>query len=449
MESRYTIPGMSDVLPKQHDYFTFIKKVVRHHARRSGYKRISLPGLIKLETLEIMLGKASTVFQKELFIVDIDGVQYAMRPDSTTGTIRAYVENELESLPAPQEFYYIDQAWRKMDRHGKKMYQTHQFGFEIIGEEDPALDAQLIAMCVHIFEDVGMSDVRVIINNCGTKASQEKYNEDLRNFFAGKERSLTTEDQQKLELSPMRLLSSIEEDTQILAKIAPTITRSLDNESKEHHKKVKDYLDVLGIAFEEDERMFLDADMYTHTVFRFEAEFEGARIVLGGGGRYNNVISELGVKRILPEGAPASAQTIVSAPAVGASVMMEKVEKFMEDIHLSVPSKDKLDVFIVQLGDDAKKVAIKLAADLRARGVKTMGALGKAAIRSQLETAGRFEVKYSLVIGQMEVLEKKIIIRDMKKGTQETISFDGIIDRMVELLDPSTLDVKDYRSMIE
>lgn len=430
----HTVPGMRDVLPKHHDYFTFIKKVVRYHARRTGLKRISLPALVPMETLNTILGSASDTVQSGLFHVDMDGKDYAMRPDMTTGVIRACLTNELYNGPLPIELYYIDQVWRNAQIQEEALRQVHEYGFELIGEEDPALDSQLIHMCMNIFKDLGLANVKVRIAHVGTRAVQEKYAEDVRNFFTGKERALSESDVEKLAINPLRLLSSSNEDTKILAKLAPGITNVLDTESKEHVAKVKEYLDILDIPYIADDQMVMDADMYTHIVFRFEYDLDGKVINLGGGGRYNSVIAEMGGPHL---------------PGVGASFVMEQIADLMTDIHLSVPTKDKLDVFVVQLGDDAKKVAVKLAADLRSLGIKTMGAMGKAAIRAQIETATRFDVKYALVLGQMEVREKKIIIRDMKKGTQEIIPFAGIIEHMVELLGATALDTQNFKAMIE
>ncbi len=472
MKSAYTVPGMHDVLPERHDYFTFIKKVVRYHARRTGLRRVSLPGIVSMEALSHSLGEGSEIFRKGLF--EVKGKKFALRPEMTTLSALTYISHDQHEKHPPIEWYYIDQVWRKTEDRE----QTHEYGFELLGEGDPALDAQLIEMNMNIFKDLGLDTVQVRINTIGSREAQEQYAEDLRNFFAGKERALSEDDKEKLEINPLRILASEEEDTKILLDLAPKMESVLDKDSKEHYAKVKEYLDLLEIKYVEDPTLIPDADMYVGTVFAFEIDREvpeagfvmpekkeetedekrhkkkiAAHLMeeeeeivipmevrtfrLGGGGRYDDLVQKL------------SGSDDCTAPGVGSSIIMEEVADSMENIHLKVPSKDKIDVFIVQLGDDAKKVAIKLASDLRLHGIKTMGALGKASIRSQLDSASRFETKYALVIGQMEVREKKIIIRDMSKGTQEIIPFEGIVDRMVELLGVKALDPKDYKTMIE
>lgn len=426
---------MRDILSSDHEYFTFIKKVVRYHARRNGMRRISLPALLDFDLLKTALGEASDMVAVQLFkIVNEEGI-FALRPEYASSMARAYIEHNLYEKPQPVEFYYIDQNWhRTPPQHEKgELSEVHTFGFEILGEEDPALDAQLIEMCAKIFKDLGL-EVKLRINNVGTKHAQDKYAEDLRNFFAGKERNLSPEDVFKLEINPLHLLSSVHEDTQILVQIAPSIASSLDKDSKEHFKKVTEYLECLDITYEVNDKLFGGLDYYRRVYFEFVLEYEGEEVVLGRGGRYDDLVEQLGGPK---------------TPALTFSADMDALATAMQRVHLSVPSKDKVSVFVVQLGDSAKQRALKLVSDLRSKGIRTMGALGKASIRSQLESASKFDVDYALVLGQMEVVEKKIILRDMKKGTQETFPFEGIIDHMVELLDPAQLDTKDFRAMIE
>lgn len=436
MEQKFPhVSGMRDILSRDHEYFTFIKKVVRYHARRSGMRRISLPALPDYELLKSSLGEASDAISQHLFKVTNEEGVFAMRPEYASSMARAFVEHNLHEKPLPVEFYYIDSVWYKTlpSDPAEDLSEIHKFGFEILGEEDPALDAQLIEMCMKIFADLGLK-VELRINNIGTKQAQDKYTEDLRNFFAGKERNLSEEDVHKLGLNPLHVLSSNHEDTQILVEIAPSIKSSLDKDSKEHFTKVTEYLDVLDIPYTVNEKLFGGLDYYRRVYFEFVLKCEDKEVVLASGGRYDDLVEQLGGPK---------------TPALTVSADMDRISAMMQKVHLNVPSKDKVSVFVVQLGDSAKKQAMKLVSDLRARGIRTMGALGKASIRSQIERAGEFDVEYALVLGQMEVVEKKIILRDMKKGTQETYPFEGIIDHMAELLDPAQLDTQDFKGMIE
>ncbi len=431
MEEMHRIAGARAILPLDHEYFTFIKKVIRYHARRSGLKRISLPAFESKDYLNTVLGESSDVMQKEL--VAIEGTDLALRPYYAPGVLRAFHESDMSTTPMPVEYYFIDNVFRKNPETGA-LVQPYEFGFQILGEEDPALDVQLIQMSKKIFMDLGFKNVKLRINNVGSRASQEKYAEDLRNFFAGKERSLSDQDLLKLEKNPLLIMSSTEEDTKILLGVAPKISSVLDKASKEHYARLKEYLDILEIEYEENDLLFSPADFCSKIFFQFYTEIDGEEFILGQGARFDETM-----KRVFG----------TDVPGLCFGSDMELLASLMKQIHLRVPSKDKAQIFIVQLGDDAKRLAVKLISDLRGVGIKAVGALGKGPIRSQLESASKFEVEYALVIGQMEVLEKKIIIRNMKKGTQEILPMADIVEYMADLIGRSHLDTKDFLAMIE
>lgn len=423
---------MRDLLPEDHEYFTFIKKVIRYHGRRSGFKRISVPALEHQSMIFSSCGNLQMECAEHLFKIEGEEPLY-LRSNMRSGIARAYIEHNMMELPKPVEFYYIEPSWRR-DEEDNFLRQFYQFGFELLGEQDPALDAQLIEMCKRIFEDLGLKDVKLRINSVGTKEDRIPYEEALRNFYAGKERSLCQKCVERFEKSPMMLIECKEEDCKILANLAPKMSQFLSKNSKQHYEKVKEYLDTLEISYEEDPYMLRDLLYYTGIIFEFYVEREEKEIELGGGGRYDNLIKDIG-----------GAET----PAVGFAAGMERVTELMKEIHIRVPSKDKAHVFMVQLGEDAKRIALKLVSELRKVGIKTVGALGKDSIRSQLESAGKIDVKYALVMGQMEVHEKKIIVRDMKKGTQEIMPLNTIVEHLVELIGPEHLDTKDFQGMIE
>lgn len=426
------VAGMYDLLPEDHEYFTFIKKVIRYHGRRSGFKRISVPAVEHEGMIVTSCGSLQMECAEHLFKIESPEPLY-LRSNMRFGIANAYIKHNMTELPKPVEFYYIEPSWKK-DAEGRDFRQFYQFGFELLGEQDPALDAQLIEMCKRIFEDLGLKDAKLRINSVGTKEDRVPYEEALRNFYAGKERSLCAKCIGRLETSPMMLTSCKEEDCKILANLAPKIDKFLSKNSKQHYEKVKEYLTTLEINFEEDQYMLRDLLYYTGIIFEFYVEREGKEIELGGGGRYDELIKDMGG---------------VQTPAVGFAAGMERVMELMKEVHIRVPSKDKAHVFMVQLGEDAKRIALKLVSELRKMGIKTVGVLGKDSIRSQLESASKIDVKYALVMGQMEVHEKKIIIRDMKKGTQEILPLDGIVDYLVELIGPEHLDTKDFQGMIE
>jgi len=426
--------GIPDILPEDHEYFTHIKKVVRYHARRTGMKRVTLPAIENREAMEAILGKSAPVLRDQTFFLAKGDQEWILRSDYAVSLARAYVEHVLSEKPKPVQFYYIDHIWRDVPSRPFYFSQFLSFGFEVMGEQDPALDAQMIEMCHNIYDDLCLPNIKLRIHTAGTRVSQEKYADELHNFYAGKERVLCANCLENLPENPLRLVGCQEEDCKILAEIAPKFGQFLDAPSKEHYAKVKEYLEILSIPFTEDLTYLGNNNSCTHTVFEFYFEIDGEKISLGAGGRHDTMIETMG-------GEP--------TPALGFTSGFERITELMKKVLLRVPSKDRVDVFVVQIGDDAKKAAMKLVSDLRRNGVKTMGALGKAAIRAQLTTASEFDVQYALVLGQMEVMEKKIIIRDMKKGTQEILPMAGIVEYLVELLGAHRLDTQNFKAMVE
>lgn len=409
-------------------YFTYIKKAVRHRCRQAGYKRIDPPMFENKAIFERGIGDHTDIVEKELFNVvgkDPDD-KMALRPELTAGICRAYVEHGMQQLPQPVELYAIGQCFR-YDRPQKGRFrQFHQFDLEVIGLKDASLDAQLIQSAVKIFQDLQiMGRLTLQINNIGTAENRAAYTAALKDYFVGKERSLPELDRNRLQTNPLRLLDSKEEDTQILVKNAPKLEQFLDDESKEYHATLLSYLDALDIAYVENPMLVRGLDYYTQTVFEFWDSSTGAQNAVGGGGRYDGLIELLGGK---------------PTPGVGFAAGLERMVWHMKEAGVKPPDKDQVDVFVAQLGPEAKKECLQLITQLRDMGVHTLGALGEASLKSQMRLADKFQARYTLLLGKMEVKEGTIILRDMKAGKQKQVSFKTILPQIKKLLGADSLD---------
>jgi len=426
-EALQTPKGVHDILPADHDFFTYIKKVVRHRARQAGFRRITTPMFEFTEVFTRSIGETSDIVSKEMYTFeDRKGRSLTLKPEGTAGIVRSYLQNNMQALPQPVMLFYIEPHFR-YDRPQKGRYrQFWQFGFEIIGESDPALDAQLIQLAYKITDDLGISGILSLqLNTIGTPEAREKYTQVLQDFYVGKERSLCEDCKYRLTKNPLRLLDCKEEDCKILAQLAPAMKDYLDKESLDYHEELKSYLDEMKMKYVENPKIIRGLDYYSKTVFEFWDKDEGAQNAIGGGGRYDGLIEMMG-------GNP--------TPAVGFAIGIERVIANMKREKVRVPSKDDLHVFVAQLGYEAKKKCLVLIDELREAGVKTMGALGKGSINVQLRIADKFKVPFTVLLGLTEVREKTAIIRDMKKGVQETVDFDKVVDRIVELIGEENLD---------
>jgi len=426
-----TPKGTHDVLPEDQQYMTYIKKAVRHRARQAGFKRVDPPIYENRAIFERGIGAHTDIVEKELFLVSSkqsgdDAAELALRPEFTAGICRAYIEHGMQLLPQPVNFYAIGPCFRH-DRPQKGRYrQFHQFDFEVIGLKDASLDAQLIQVLTKILSDLRILDrLTLQINNIGNSDNRKMFAQAVKDYFIGKERHLPEIDRNRLQTNPLRLLDSKEEDTQILLKNAPRLEQFLDAESKDYHATVLDYLETLGIKYVENPGLVRGLDYYNQTVFEFWDQSTGAQNAVGGGGRYDSLMELLGGK---------------PTPGLGYACGIERIIWHMKEAGVQAPNKDNVDVFVAQLGPEAKKSCLKLITDLRELGVHTVGALGEASLKSQMRLADKFQAKYTLLLGKMEVKEGTIILRDMKAGKQKQIAFKQVVPMIKKLLGERNLD---------
>jgi len=423
-----TPKGVHDILPKDHEYHTFIKKVVRHRCRQAGFRRITTPMFEFTDVFARSIGATSDIVSKEMYTFeDKKGRSLTLKPESTAGVVRAYIQNGMQSMPQPVALYYIEPHFR-YDRPQKGRYrQFWQFGFEVIGESDPAIDAQLIYLAWKILDDLGIAQLFSIqLNNIGCAQCRPAYTQVLKDFYYGKERSLCYNCKDRLEKNPLRLLDCKEEDCQILAQIAPKLTDYLCEDCKAFDRDVKEFLEEMKIDYKDNPSLVRGLDYYTKTVFEFWDKTDGAQNAIGGGGRYDGLVELMG-------GQPTAAS--------GFAAGMDRIIANMKREKIKVPQKDDLHVFVAQLGQEAKKRCLPLIADLRDAGIKTMGALGKGSIKTQLRMADKFNVPYTIILGLTEVREGTAIIRDMKVGSQKTVPFEDAVEEMVALIGEDDLDL--------
>lgn len=422
-----TPKGVHDILPDDQAFHTFIKKVIRHRARQAGFRRISTPIFEYTELFARSIGESSDIVSKEMYAFeDKKGRSLTLKPEGTAGVVRSYIQNGMNQWPQPVLLYYFEPHFR-YDRPQKGRYrQFWQFGFEILGESDPALDAQLIQLAIKIHTDLGIADsFDLQLNTIGTVESRKKYIQALEDYYVGKERSLCEDCRNRLTTNPMRLLDCKAEDCKILASMAPIMHDYLDKESKEFHDELKSYLDEIGIVYNENPQLVRGLDYYSKTVFEFWDKTDGAQNAIGGGGRYDGLVELLGGQ---------------NTPAVGYAAGVERIIANMKKDKIRVPSKDDLHVFVAQLGTEAKKKCLGLIADLRDEGIRTMGALGKGSINIQLGMAHKFKADYAVLIGITEVREGTAIIREMTKGSQQTVPMKDVTKTLVKLIGAKNLD---------
>lgn len=423
--------GTFDILPEDHVYYSYLKKVCRHRFRQSGFRRISTPIFEDSEVFRQGLGDTTDIISKETYdLQDKKGRNLTLKPEGTAGVVRAYLEHNMDSLPKPTLLYYLEPHFRYDRPQRGRFRQFHQFGIEAIGESDPSIDAQVIYILHKILTDLTIRDRFALqINTLGNKEDRKEYREALLSYYIGKERNLCDDCRERLKKNPLRLLDCKNEDCQILASLAPKFEDYLSDESKQHYQDVKDFLDELGIEYQENAQLVRGLDYYTHTVFEFWDKTEGAQNAIGGGGRYDGLVEMFG-------GNP--------TPAIGWAIGVERVINHMKEAGIKVQNKNHLEVFIAGLGKVAKQKCLKLLADLHDRGVQSIGALGKPSMKDQLRQADRFGTPFAVIIGEIEVKEGTAILRDMATGEQEVVPYEDLVDVIIECVGEDNLDTADF-----
>lgn len=418
---------MQDIFWEYQKYFTFVKKVARHEFRKSWFTRISTPILEKVELIERSAGVSSDVVSKEMYVLkDKKDRNLVLKPEWTAGVMRAYLENFLwENQPV--HLYYIEPHFR-YDRPQKwRFRQFHQLGAEVIGEQDPVIDAKLIYVWACILDSLGLKwKYKIKLNSLGVVKEREKYIEELKSFFANKTHLLDELDLHRLETNPLRLLDSKNPDTQEILKFAPKITDFLKKDSKEFFTKVKEYLDIYWVEYEEDSTLVRWLDYYCHTVWEFIDNSGRSQDAFWGGWRYDDLSKSIGHK--------------TSVPGSGFAMWLERLVDAIIDSGIKLKNKDEIQVYFIQLWEEAKKMAIPLNIQARNVGLNSMMSLGTPSISTQMKKANKLNARYVVIIGVMEAKNWTCQLKDMKEGTQTELKLNELMPYIIDKVGEKNLD---------
>ncbi|PID70835.1 histidine--tRNA ligase [bacterium DOLZORAL124_38_8] len=420
--------GTQDILPNDHDYFTYVKKIIRYRFRQAGFRRISTPVFEETNTFHNALGVDTDIIKRELYSFDDPRGKesLSLRPELTTGIVRSFIEQELYKGPLPVELYSLGRCFRFERPQSRTKREFWQFGAEILGESDPAIDAQLIYLAYRILSDLGLSEhCELKINTIGNPEDRQKFIDALANFYSGKERSLSLRLREKLEQGDyLALLNPTTENEEILAKMAPKITDFLSPDSKEFLNQTLSYLNTFGIEYTIDPGLIRPIDYYSHTTFEFREKAAHRNKILVGG-RYDGLMKKMNGEDL---------------GGCGFAAGLERVIALMKAHEIPVPKKDTLQIYVAATGVLAKKEALPILVKLREHGFHAVGVLGKTRMEDQLARATKFNVPYSLVMGDVEIRKGEVIVREMKRGRSTTIKIEDIIPHMEKLFKDVQLD---------
>ena len=425
--------GMHDLLPREEKYWRPFREVAVNLADHFRFKRIDTPVLEDSNLFIRSVGKGTDIVDKEMYVFDDrDGKKICLRPEMTASVVRAYIMHGMWNMPQPLKLWY----WGPMFRHDRpqagRYRQFNQVGFEVLGSEDPVVDAELILVAYNFYNDLGLP-TQIKINSIGTLAEREKYQIALVEYYRSKRSYLCEDCRKRINKNPLRLLDCKQAQCQVVKEEAPQIIEWLENDSKNHFTKVLEYLDELDIPYVLDHTLVRGLDYYVRTVFELypiNENQELAQGALGGGGRYDPLIEQMGGK-----------------PSFGAgfSLGIERASSYLKkccEDQICQLSKPKYDAFVAQLGEQARRKALKIINDLKKVDIKIDYNLTKKSLKGQLDSANGLKVPYTLILGQKEVQDNTIIIRDMESGVQEIVNQNSIEKVMRKKIDRIDLKKK-------
>ena len=411
--------GTSDILPQEQGYWSFINKKAADICELYGYQRIDTPTFEDARLFVRSIGEETDIVEKEMYsFEDKGGDLITLRPEGTAPVCRAYVEHGMHTLPQPVKLYYIAAIFRYERPQAGRYRQHHQFGAEAIGDSDPALDAEIIDIAWQLYVNLGLKGLTLSLNSIGCNTCRPSYLDSLKSYYSQHKESLCPDCRRRLLENTLRLLDCKNPTCLSLSEQAPRSISFLCQECAEHFDKLTKYLKLLNIPFSLSHRLVRGLDYYTKTVFEITPQGEtGAQVAIVGGGRYDNLIEQLGGK---------------PTPGVGFATGIERLVLNLKRQEVAVPNTPTPSVFMAYLGNEAKEKAIELISQLRRSGISVVGTFGDRSLKAQLKQADASKAHYTLIIGEDEVKSKTVVLRNMAKGEQHTVPIDKVVSSLTK-----------------
>jgi len=397
--------GVSEYVPPASAAFEWVRQNLIAPAKLAGYQLIELPVFEDTALFSRGVGESTDVVSKEMYTFeDRGGRSITLRPEGTAGVMRAVIENGLDRGQLPVKAWYSGAFFRAERPQAGRYRQFYQVGIEAIGIDDPAIDAEVIAIADQGFKNLGLKNYRLEITSLGDAESRAAHRVDLLKFIATL--SLDEATASRAEMNPLRLFDDKREEMKKAMADAPLLRDYLNEKSKSHFAQVLSYLDQLGVAYVLNPRMVRGLDYYTGTTFEFIHEDLGAQSGIGGGGRYDGLMEILGGQ---------SLSGIGFGIGVDRALLAARAEGVLKEDQFSS------DLFIIPLGEDAKSMALTMASDLRAEGVRTEIAFGDRALKGAMKAADKSGSRYVIVLGESEIASGSVEIKRMSDGSSTSV----------------------------
>lgn len=411
---RYQRPkGTLDTLPEDQHYWHHVRARARRLAELAGFERIDVPMFEATDLFARGVGEGTDIVDKEMYsFADKGGHEITLRPEFTAGVVRAYIENGMRVRSQPVKLYTFGPIFRYEQPQAGRYRQHTQFNVEILGEQDPVADLEVMLLAWDLYADLGFHDLAFQLNSTGCPQCKPGYVAVLKDYYAIHSDEICEDCVRRLERSPLRVLDCKSDQCQPIIAEAPHIIDYLCPACDEHFATLREYLDLLGRRYTINHRLVRGLDYYTKTVYEVWATGIGAQAAVCGGGRYDGLAELLG-------GPP--------TPGVGFGSGLERIILVMKQLDVEVPPLPAPSVYLAHLGPQAKREALRLVYDLRREDVGAWVAFGKRGLKSQLREAGKRAIRYAVILGEDELAAGTATVRDMQTSEQSSVELAGLM----------------------
>ena len=408
--------GTQDILPENISKWYYIEDMIKEILNKYGYKEIRTPFFEYTDLFVRGIGESTDIVTKEMFTFpDRKGRSLTLRPEGTAPVIRAYLENGMDRISKVIKLFYLGPMFRCEKPQAGRFRQFNQFGIEVIGTKSPAADAEVIITVLDVYKKLGLKNLEILINSVGCKKCRVDYIQKLKKYLKDKKDFLCSECKERYSKNPLRVLDCKKDSCKKITESAPVIIKNLCQDCESHFAQVKLYLDDQKIIFHEDPRLVRGLDYYTKTAFEIISGGLGAQNAIGGGGRYDDLVEELGGK---------------PTPAVGFAAGIERMIIAIDQQKIEWPVEKRIDVFVAKVNEKNKDTAFRLLQKIRNAGLSADMDYSEGSLKSQMRIANKIGARYTVIVGEEELSKNMVILRNMQTKEQKEIKIDNLIDEL-------------------
>lgn len=398
-------PGTQDLLPGTVEKWQFVERTARDLCRRYNFREMRTPIFEATELFERGVGETTDIVEKEMYTFKDRGDRsMTLRPEGTAGIVRSYVENKLYGEPDIAKLYYIGPMFRYERAQAGRYRQFHQFGVEAVGSSDPELDAEVIALGYQFYKEVGLTGIAVEINSVGTPEIRAAFRAKLLNFLEPMRETLCKDCQSRMDRNPLRVLDCKKDQDKFDG--APSLLDSLDEDCRTHFSRVLSSLDAMAIPYQVNPRLVRGLDYYTHTAFEYKAQGIGSIDTIGGGGRYNGLVADIGGD---------------DRPGVGFGIGLERTLLLLESQQVQPAVESGVDVYMIAFGERAERELAGLLHLLRASGLAAERDYQGRKPKALFKAADRSGARLTAILGDDELDKGEIGLKNMATGEQRQV----------------------------